>query len=171
MSELFSSLGINGKLLLAQAVNFLIVLWLLNRFVFKPLLSFIDERKQTITQGIEDGEKAKKELNLIGVARESELSKAREQGAETISQAKERAQQQEQEIISTARETEEKILLKAKQEAEAEKQGAVRGATDDISKIAVLLSEKILSRELTDVDEKKMRDDVVSQLDKEYGSR
>ena len=70
-----------------------------------------------------------------------------------------------------ARATEEKILAKAKKEAEAEKQSAVRGATNDISKIAVLLSEKVLSRELTEKDEQKMREEVVAQLNKEYGSR
>ncbi|MCH7552349.1 hypothetical protein IIB49_03100, partial [Patescibacteria group bacterium] len=65
MAELFSNLGLDVKLLLAQAVNFLLVLWLLNRFVFKKILKFLEERKQGIERGVELTKKAEREIERI----------------------------------------------------------------------------------------------------------
>lgn len=80
MAELFENLGINWKLLLAQAVNFLLVLWVLNKFVFKRLLKFLEERRDKIAKGLVFSEKAKLELQRTEQARHRILSDARNQG-------------------------------------------------------------------------------------------
>jgi len=87
MSELLSGLGINGKLLFAQAANFLLVLWLLNRFVFKKLIAFIEKRKERIQEGVELTEKAEREMKRIDEARERELRNARERGEGLVAKA------------------------------------------------------------------------------------
>ena len=60
MSELFSQLGIDWKLLLAQGVNFVILLVVLTKFVYKPLMKMVEARRQKIELGIRGGEMAEK---------------------------------------------------------------------------------------------------------------
>lgn len=168
MSELFSGLGINGKLLLAQAVNFLLVLWLLNRFVFKKLIVFIEQRKNKIEQGIKLTEKAEREMERIGDARKRELENAKKEADSVVAEAKGTAQEQEREIVSGAKDQAGQVLSRAKQDAEKAKQDAVKEAREEISKTAFLFAEKVLSRNLSKEDEEKTRKEVLDELDKKY---
>ena len=74
MNELFSQLGIDPKLLLAQGVNFVILLVVLTKFVYKPLMKMVEERRKKIELGIKGGEKAEQiikqaEQEKIGIIR------------------------------------------------------------------------------------------------------
>ena len=169
MGELLSSLGINGKLLFAQTANFLIVLFILHRFVFRKLVSFVDERKAKIAKGIASGERAEKELERVQQARSRQLIKAREDAEKIVAEAVGTAKTQENEILKAARLGEEETLNRAKEEGQRERQGIVKGAVDDISKTAVLLAESVLGREITDKDEENMRKEVLEKVDQAYG--
>ena len=59
--DALSSLGINGPFLLAQIVNFFVLLFLLQRFLFKPLVKMLDSRKQRIAEGLQAAEMARRE--------------------------------------------------------------------------------------------------------------
>ena len=169
MSELLHSLGIDGKLLFAQAANFLIILFLLHKFVFPKLLKFIDERKDTIAKGIEDGEKAEQELTRVQELRSSTLEKAKEEASGIKSTARAEAQTEEQEILSSARESQEEILKKAQSDGAREREEIVKGSTKDIGEMAIQLAEKVLNREVNDKDEKKLSQEVLTELDRKYG--
>jgi len=62
MSELFSAFGIEWELLIAQAVNFAIVLVALWYFLYKPVLTMLEKRKEVVAQGVEDAAQAKETL-------------------------------------------------------------------------------------------------------------
>lgn len=168
MSELFSNLGIDAKLLLAQTVNFLLVLWLLNRFVFKRVLKFLDERKQGIEHGVELTKKAEREIERIGEARKLAMGKARELAEGLIIEAKSKGQVAQKEIVAEARISAQEVLRKAKEESERKKQDALKEAEVEMQKRAFLLAEKVLSRSLTKEDEKRMGQDLLKEV-KRYG--
>jgi F-type H+-transporting ATPase subunit b len=168
MAELFSNLGIDLKLLFAQAVNFLLVLWLLNRFVFKKILRFLEERKKGIEQGLELTEKAKLEMERIGEVRHRAMGKAKELAEDLMLQSKAQGARAEKEIVEKARAGAEGILRKAKQESERKKQDALKEAQDEIQKRAFVLAEAVLSRSLTKEDEKRMGKDLLGQVQR-YG--
>jgi F-type H+-transporting ATPase subunit b len=160
MGELLHSLGIDGKLLFAQAANFLIILFLLHKFVFPKLLKFLDERKATIAKGIEDGQKA---------LRSHAIGKAQKDADDIRSIARTEAKQEGQHIVSAARESQEEILKKAQEDGQREREGVVKGATEDIGAMAVQLAEKVLAREVTDRDQERMSEEVLAQLNQKYG--
>ena len=98
MSELFSQLGIDPKLLLAQGVNFVILLIVLTKFVYKPLMKMIEERRKKIELGIKGGEKAaiiiqEAEKEKTGIIREADM-----QAVAIISEAEKTANKKAQEI-------------------------------------------------------------------------
>ncbi|MDA1337550.1 MAG: F0F1 ATP synthase subunit B [bacterium] len=164
MSELFSNLGIDGKLLFAQAANFLLVVWVLHRFVFKKILLFLEERKKGIKEGVELTEKAKLEMERIGEVRHRAMGKAKELAETFIIEAKTRGGEMEKEIVKKAREGAEGILIKAEQESERKKQDALRDAKAEIQDRAFVLAEKVLMRSFSREDEKRMGQDLVNEL-------
>ena len=171
MQELFSNLGIDGRLLLAQAVNFLLVLWLLNKFVFKKVLSHLEERRNKIEQGLELTERATREMERIDEARHRELGKARTEAEKILADAGSSAAAKEKAALAVVRAEAEKMLLRAKEEARREKGDAVRGAKNEIQKLAVLMAESVLSRSVTKEDQDRAAKEVVEYLEKNYAAR
>ena len=171
MAELFSNLGINGKLLFAQVVNFLLVLWLLNKFVFKKLIKHLEDRKNRIEQGLELTEKAEKEMGRIDQARNRELEKARNEGEAVLAEARNSASAKKKEALALAKAEVEKMLLQAQTEAEEKKSDAVKGSKDEINQIAILMAEKVLSRSITKEDQEKAAKEVTDYFEKNYASK
>jgi len=171
MSELFSNLGIDGRLLFAQAVNFLLVLWLLNKFVFRKLITHLEKRRTRIKQGLELTEKVEREMGRIEDARHRELEKARLEGEKVLAEARSVSAAKGKEALTLVKAEAEKMLLKAKGEAEKEKTDAIRGARSEIQKLAVLMAEKVLSRSITKEDEERAAKEVMDYLEKNYATR
>ena len=92
MSELVNQLGIDWKLLLAQGVNFVILLFVLTKFVYKPLMKMVEARRQKIELGVKGGEKAEQiikqaEQEKVGIIQEADV-----QAVAIISEAEQNAQ-------------------------------------------------------------------------------
>ncbi|MDO8577419.1 MAG: F0F1 ATP synthase subunit B [Candidatus Wildermuthbacteria bacterium] len=164
MGELFEKLGINWKLLLAQAVNFLLVLFLLNHFVFKKLIVFLEERKKRIEQGIILRDKAERELQRTLDARHRELEGARKEAEGVVSKARAQAQQSSSEIVAQAKSREERMLISAKEQMVREKNAMVEKAEEEIRSQAVLFAEKILERTLNKKDQERMMKETLKEL-------
>jgi len=168
MADLFSNLGINGKLLFAQVVNFLIVLFLLNKFVFRKLIEHLENRRNRIEQGLELTEKVEREMGRIEESRHRELEKARSEGEAVLAEARSSASAKEKESLALARAEAEKMLVQASAEAEKKKSDAIKGSKDEINQIAVLMAEKVLSRSITKEDQDKAAKEVTDYFEKEY---
>lgn len=164
MGELFSNLGIDPKLLFSQAVNFFLVLWVLNRFVFRKLLSLLEERRKKIEQGLELRDRAEKEVAQIGSARHRALQEVKKEAEIVLSQAKTQAQQKEQELLKAAKEQQEAILLNARAQGEKDKEDMLREAQQEIRMRALFLAEQALGRTLTPKDEERIAKEVVQAL-------
>lgn len=164
MGELFSNLGIDPKLLFAQAVNFLLVLWLLNRFVFRKLLSLLEERKKKIEQGLELRDRAEKEVAQLGNARHRALQEVKKEAELVLSQTRDLARQKERELLKAAKEQQDAILLKAREQGEKDKEDLLRDAQQEIRMRALFLAEQALGRTLTPKDEERIVKEVAQAL-------
>ena len=164
-------MGINGKLLFAQTANFLLVLFLLNKFVFKKVIRHLEERRTRIEQGLEFTEKAKREMERIESARHRELESAREQGEKLLLEARNSATTKEKEALAASRVEAEKVLQKAKIEAAKGKVEAIRGAKAEAQKLAVFMAEKILGRSVQKADEDASAKEVMEYFEKNYAAK
>ncbi|HEX9722285.1 MAG TPA: F0F1 ATP synthase subunit B [Candidatus Paceibacterota bacterium] len=171
MSELFSNLGIDIRLLIAQTVNFLLVLFLLKKFVFGKVIRHLEERRTRIEQGLELTEKAKREMGRIEESRHRELEKARVAGEKVLADARGSAAEKEKAALVLVRVEAEKMLQKAKAEAAKEKTDAVRGAQSESQKLAVLMAEKILGRSVTREDQDRAAKEVMEYFEKNYAKQ
>ncbi len=120
MDQLIETFHIDAKMMLAQAVNFFVVLTILYYFAIKPLTRNIDERKSEIEKGLEDAERSADSLR--------------------------RAKEDYQKTIKEARVEADVIVRKAVDEADLKRKGAIEDAKDDIEEI-IKKEKEILAKE------------------------
>ena len=134
--ETIENFGINPLLLIAQIVNFLIIFFILKKFLFKPVLEILKKREKTIKEGLRDAEEGQKTLEEAKEKEKSILKNAqisaekiiedgRLQGLEISKEAQDKARKETEDILRNARlqieqeykEAEKKLALKVSQTA------------------------------------------------------
>jgi F-type H+-transporting ATPase subunit b len=141
-------LGINWPLLIAQLVNVILLVWLLQTFVFKPILNMLNERTRRIQEGLGESDKIKEQLASAKRDYDAELMKARQEAAGIVAQAQERARSQEQEIIAQARQEAERIRADAREQAGREREQMVSDLKDQVAGLVTMTASKVLGAEL-----------------------
>ncbi|MBI2611174.1 F0F1 ATP synthase subunit B [Candidatus Gottesmanbacteria bacterium] len=137
-------LGIQPTQLLLQIFNFLILMYLLKRFLYKPVQKLLEERKKKIEDGLKFSDKAKQELEESQNKRDEIIKKAKEETKEIIAQAKKDAKIVEQDLIRQAQIEAQNILQKAKKDIELERQYLKKRIETETIDIATIMVSKIL---------------------------
>lgn len=146
--EILEQIGIDGKLLLAQAVNFLILLFLLHRFVYRPMLSFLEKRSERIEKGLRDAEEAGKRLSEAAKDEEKILNKAREEANRIVADARESAERRGRELVEEFGKKAERIVAEAEERATEEREKLFREAKGEIADLVLATTEKVLREKL-----------------------
>ena len=147
MDGLISTFHISWKLLIAQAVNFAIVFFVLQRFAFKPLARTLSERKREIEKGLKDAEKSRELLENAEQRAEEILSDARRHANEIIREAKQKHDEMISQIQGEAEQERQRILQKAYEEAEQERQRIEKGVFARLADFIPSAIAKILREE------------------------
>lgn len=138
-------LGIEPTLLGAQVINFLVILFVLNKLLYKPILSMIEKRKKEIAEGLELTESLKEEEARLAVKQDKALEKAREEALGIIDEAKKQAKDAEKDILLEAHNQAQTIINRAREEAgEVEKEAQARVRKEAVN-LALIMSERVLS--------------------------
>jgi len=141
--EALTSLGINGKLLIAQIINFLILLFLLSKLLYKPLLKVMDERTNKIESGLKAAEKSEADLKKAEEEAEKIREKAYKESNGILANAKAESDKMHKELIAKAEAQADQIRHHAAEEALAVKDKALKEAKVEITSLIVLALEKI----------------------------
>jgi len=136
--------GINWKLLLIQAVNFGLLLLLLQKFLFKPLFAMLEKRQQEISAGLRDAELAKSEVARVKNESDIIMRDARAEGGKLMDALHKSGIEEERKIVREAQEKSARLLAEASQLATEERAHMLREGEKDIARMAVLGAEKIL---------------------------
>ena len=119
MIEALHNIGFDWHVAVANLVNFVLIFWVLSRFVFRPLQEKIDERNRKIKQGVKDAELAEKEL---------------QSAQETYTQKTNEGKKQAREIIQSAHDEKKAIVAEARRGGEKEAKDIVRNAEREIER-------------------------------------
>lgn len=156
-------LGIQPIQLLAQIFNFLILVILLQKFLYKPILKALDERKKKIEEGFVFSQKTKEELEEAEKKKEEMIKKARNEAKQIIEEAKKSGKKLEKEIVEAGEKEALEISEKAKKTLEKERLEMAKQMERETVEVALAMVEKILRDILTEKDhqviiEKKLKD-------------
>jgi F-type H+-transporting ATPase subunit b len=146
--ELLNNLGINGKLLLAQIINFLVLLFVLYKFAYGPVLKILNERTNKIEKGLKDAEDAQKKLAEISEKEKEVLVNTRKQAQEIIAKAEEVAVKNKEEIIVSAKAQSEKILADSEKKIETEKVLMFQEVKKQVAQLVVAATGKIIDEKI-----------------------
>jgi F-type H+-transporting ATPase subunit b len=150
------SLGIDPKLIFAQIVNFAILLWLLNKFLYKPLIKVLDERKQKQEEALRKFEEAQKKGEELALEKEKTLREIKETGERMIVEAKREAQKHAEEIIIHGKEAAKKEAEKGTEVVQEELRKALKKVEEKSVDIGVTIAEKLMREKITPDEKRKL---------------
>lgn len=113
MSDLIHNLGIEWKVILAQVVNFTILLFILKKFVLGPVLNILEARRERIEKAIHQAQGVEDKMREIESMKESVLAEAREKAGEIIAKTEAAAVKVQESLIAEGHKKAEKILADA----------------------------------------------------------
>lgn len=154
MQEFFQSIGLDGKLLLSQAVNFLLLLIILRVFAYKPILKIIKERRERIEEGLTKAEEADRRLSEITTLKKEKLQEAEQEGMALLRETEEKAKDLEAELLERAHKKESEILKKADHLAGVREQEASKKVQDEAGALVKEAIIKTVELDPEQVDEK-----------------
>lgn len=156
MEELIKTFHIDIKLIIAQAVNFGIVLLVLWKFAYKPILKTLNDRSSKIEKGIKDAESSGVKLAEMEKKEKAVLLEAREEAQKIIQQAEKTALQNAKDLEIAAKVQSEKALEDAKKQIEQEKNKAVKEAKSEIAGLVMSATEKIIGEKMDGTKDKEL---------------
>ena len=154
--EVLAKLGVDWKLLLAQVVNFLILLFVLRRFAYKPMLKFLDDRSKKIEAGLRDAKLATEKLAEIEAKERAVLEEARKESAAMIARTRESAEKTAQKIMIESREESERALNETRRKIEAERESMRTDMKRELAGLVLLATEKVLEEKLKSADDSEL---------------
>lgn len=146
--SVLAKLGVDWKLLIAQAVNFLILLWVLRRFAYRPMLEFLEKRTKKIESGLRDAKHAAEKLSEIEAKEREVLDEARKESAVIIAHARESAEKTADKIMIESRKESERILGETRRKIEAEQESMRTDMKRELVGLVMLATEKVLDEKL-----------------------
>lgn len=150
---------------IANWVNFGILVAVLSWLLFRPAKEFIQKKRKKIKSRIDNAQEKEKSARELKEERREELEKAKERRGEIIEQAERRAEEIIQEGRNKAEKEASRIVEQAKVEAEQEKQEALEELEEEYVDVALSGAERILEREIDREDHEKFIDSFFDQLE------
>jgi F-type H+-transporting ATPase subunit b len=146
MEAIFTTFGVDWRLLLVQAANFGILLFGLWYFLYGPIAKMLEERRQKVAQGVADAQKATEELQKIEASRAAALAAAGKEADHVLSQARASAAAKERELIAEGEASAARLLTQAQAQANEARAQAIAESKEEVAKMIVLGIEKSLTR-------------------------
>ncbi len=144
--ELIKNFGLDPVLLLAQIVNFLIILYILRRFLYRPILSILEKRKTLIKEGLEKTEEARIRLEKVMEEEKNILKNAQTQAKKLIDDAKKESLELMQKTELHSKVYADRLIVEARQQIALQTKDAEKRITIHVSKLAIGILEKSLSQ-------------------------
>jgi F-type H+-transporting ATPase subunit b len=144
MEQLFEAFGIDGKLLLAQLINFGVLFVALTWLLYKPVMKTLDERAEKIRQGVEDAERAAEAAANADEAAQKVVKGANEEAEGIVATAREHASSEKARLLKEAEARAAQVALDAEARAKETAEQARRESEKEVARLAVLAAEKVL---------------------------
>ncbi|MFI8687689.1 F0F1 ATP synthase subunit B [Rossellomorea sp. NPDC077527] len=150
-----------------QLIMFLVLMALLKKFAWGPLMGIMQQREDHIAGEITAAEKSRTEANNILEEQKKLLKEARLEAQTMIENSKKQGSDQREEIIATARQEAERLKESAKREIETQKEQAVAALQKQVASLSVLIASKVIEKELSADDQQKLINDYIQEVGEE----
>lgn len=162
--ELIKNFGIDPVLLGAQVINFLIVLFILKRFLYKPIIEVLQKRQNTIKEGIQKTEEAQARLEKVVREEKSILKNAKENAKKIVEDATSQSLETSKEIQENAKKQSEKILKEAQLQITREAKETEQRLMENISILAIKFLQKSVEQLFSEREQKEVMENALKKI-------
>jgi len=156
--EIIKNFGVEPVLLIAQIVNFLIILFILKKFLYKPVLDTLKKREDSIKEGLKQAEESKLALEKALEEERRILKKAQDQARKIVDDAKNQSIIIAKEVEDKSKIQSEKILLDGKKQIEEEVKLAEKRLAANVNKLSIDILRRSIKEMFSGNEEKKLID-------------
>ncbi|MDD2554296.1 MAG: F0F1 ATP synthase subunit B [Desulfotomaculaceae bacterium] len=149
--------------ILAQIVDFVILLIFLKLVVYKPLCKLLENRSEHVANNIAAAEQERQEAEQLKAGYEAEMRRAREKAQEIVEKATRASEDQALQIVSNAKNEAEKLKENALAGIEREKQKAVAELREQVATLSVLVAGKIINKTMSKDIQRSMINDFIKE--------
>lgn len=148
MDKLIEAFGIDWKIILAQLINFAILVFLLYKIGYKPIINFVQNRRNEIEAGVKNAEEAKESLHHAQQQSDKIISETHKNAQEIINKAREQASKQAQELTDHHRQELKQMSDAAKLELAAERERMMRETREQAGTLVLSVAEKLIGEKM-----------------------
>lgn len=163
-------LGINLPALVAQIVNFGLLLVILRLVAYQPIMRMLDERSERIRQGIEQAEEIKHQAARSEEELAARRAEALQQAQEIIARANDAAERVYREAEERARGVSDEFLAKSRAEIERERAKAISDIRSEMADLAIYAASKLVRSSLDTADHYRLVEEALAEAERSKAS-
>ncbi len=150
--------------LIAQILNFLVLVFVLAKFAYKPVVRIMEERKNKIAGDLESAEKAKAEAEAIKAEYMEKLANAKQEAQAIIDNARKTAQTAHDKIMAETKAEQDQVVASAKEAIALEKKKAMDDIRAQVINLSMIAASKIVEQKLSSEEDKKLAGEIVDSI-------
>lgn len=158
------ALGIDVKLIVVQVVNFAILLFVLKRFLYKPILNMLEKRRQEVEDAVKLKNDLEERIKGIDVEKEQVMHQIRKEADAVIEEARQKGDRVATQIEHTAREKADAILAKGEEGVRLREQEMRESLKHEVARIAVDVAERVVGKAMNPESQKEITSESVRRF-------
>ncbi len=159
----------NGTLIVVL-IAFLLVLWVITKYVVPPLNKALEDRQNVIRAELEAADQAKADAAEADVERRAVLEQARNHAREIVATATATADQTVAAAETRAQEVYDRIVASAQAEVDVARQAAVEQVSARVGEVVLAAAERVIGREINAADHRDLIDEAIAAVRSEAGA-
>ena len=156
-------IGLNVASFVWQLVAFGLLLFLLWKFLYQPILAMLEERRRRIEQGMKDAQMAAEKAAAAQAEFERQVAESKKEGQVILAQANEMSAKLREDILAVAREESRQMIEKAKAEIQAERKQAMADLERQVADLAITVSQTVIPASLDEAAQRRLIGDFLSK--------
>ncbi len=166
MSQIFDALNFHPTTFILMTINILVVLFVLNKLLYKAVGRMLEERQQHINEQLDQAAQANLSARLNELRYSEELANARYQAKKLVNKANDIGEDMKRQIIFEAKTKANVIIAKAEDEIATERLRAERDIQNEVSKLAIAVAKKVLEKEINPAEHQELIQDLLKEAGK-----
>lgn len=163
-TNVLGTFGISGGLFAAQLVNFLIVMIVLWKFVYTPMIAMLDKREAKIAQSMKDVDDITARVKASEAERDASIIATRKETQSMIESAMRETEARKNDMLEAAKREVENVIAKGKETLVAEREASLLALRKDVVDIAVRAAAKIVTEGMDEKKSQSLAEEVVRKL-------
>lgn len=152
------------KSLIIQAVNFLILLVLLTKLLYKPLMKKMDERTQAIQKSLDEAQAARAEAQKERDEFAAKIQAAHGEAQAIRAEALKEAAEEQRRLVDAAKAEAARLVTNARQELEQDVRRARQELRQEVADLAIAVSQQLIKKSLNDSEHRRIVDDAIARM-------